>query len=379
MKEKISIVSCPDYSFERVLTAIKTSTDFLGGLQHFVKPGNRVLIKPNLLSGRPPEKAVTTHPAVVKATIQLVKEAGGTPFLGDSPGGGNLLKVAEKTGIKEVADEMGCPLVEFTEVCEVEGSDGRTFKKIEVAKMALEADAVISLPKVKTHSLTLLTLGIKNMFGCVPGMFRKTQWHLSAGADPKYFAEMLVELYGIIRPELTIVDGILGMEGNGPNMGKPCHLGLVFSGVDCVALDAIITEVLCLPIKEVITTKIAMEKGLGVGDLKRIEVLGEKIEDVRIRGFKTPKGFSPDYIFVKVLSGLFSQSMTARPVWIEDKCSACGTCVDACPPKAIRLEKEGIKIDYKNCIRCFCCSEICTEDAMDMGQGFLLKLISKWR
>ena len=377
MKEKISIVSCPDYSFERVLTAIKTSTDFLGGLQHFVKPGNRVLIKPNLLSGRPPEKAVTTHPAVVKATIQLVKEAGGTPFLGDSPGGGNLLKVAEKTGIKEVADEMGCPLVEFTEVCEVEGSDGRTFKKIEVAKIALEADVMISLPKVKTHGLTLLTLGIKNMFGCVPGMFRKTQWHLNAGANPKYFSEMLVDLYGIIRPELTIVDGIMGMEGNGPNMGRPRDLGLIFAGVDCVALDAVITEVLSLPVQEVPTTKIAMEKGLGVGDLKEIEILGKKIEDVRIRGFKTPKGFSPDYLFVKVLSGLFSQSMTARPLWIQDKCSACGTCADVCPPKAIQMEGEKLRIDYKKCIRCFCCSEICPEEAMDIGEGFLLKMLKR--
>lgn len=380
MKEKVAIVSCPDYTYERVLGAVKKSTDLLGGLGHFIKPGDQVLIKPNLLSGRPPEKAVTTHPNVVKATIQLVKEAGGLPFLGDSPGGGNLPKVAEKAGIKEVAVEMDCPIVEFTEVCEVEGTEGRTFKKLEVAKTALDADVLISLPKVKTHGLTLLTLGIKNMFGCVPGMFRKTQWHLKAGANPSHFSEMLVDLYGIIRPELTIVDGIMAMEGNGPNMGKPRQLGLLFAGIDCVALDAVITEVLSLPIEEVLTTKIAVEKGVGIGDLKRIEVLGEKIEDVRIKGFQTPKGFSPDYLFVNLLQGLLKQSMTPRPVWIQDKCKACGTCVDACPPKAIQLEeKEKIRINYKGCIRCFCCSEICPEDAMDMGQGFLLRLISRQR
>ena len=288
--------------------------------------------------------------------------------------GGSLNKVAEKAGIKEVADEMDCPLVEFNECCEVNGSEHRTFKKLEVAKVALDADVIISLPKVKTHSLTLLTLGIKNIFGCIPGI-RKTQWHLKAGANPRYFAEMLVDLYGIVQPELTIVDGIVAMEGNGPNIGTPRHLGLIFAGIDCVALDAVITGVLSLPVREVITTKIAIDKELGIGDLNEIEVLGEKIEDVRIQGFRTPKGFSPDYLFVKVLSGLFSQSMTARPVWIQDKCIACGTCVDVCPPKAIRLEKGEIKIDYKSCIRCFCCSEICTEEAMDVGQGFLLKLI----
>jgi uncharacterized protein (DUF362 family)/Pyruvate/2-oxoacid:ferredoxin oxidoreductase delta subunit len=284
-----------------------------------------------------------------------VKEAGGVPFLGDSPGGGNLRKVAEKTGIKEVAEEMGCPLVEFTEVCEIEGTEGRTFRKLQVAKAALDADVMISLPKVKTHGLTLLTLGIKNMFGCVPGMFRKTQWHLNAGANPKYFAEMLVDLYGTIRPELTIVDGIVAMEGNGPNMGNPRHLGLIFAGVDCVALDAVITDVLSLPTQDVVTTKIAMEKGLGIGDLKEIEFLVKKIEEVRIKGFKTPKGFSPDYLFVNLLQGLLKQSMTPRPVWIQDKCKACGTCVDVCPPKAIQLEKETVRINYKSCIRCFCC------------------------
>jgi uncharacterized protein (DUF362 family)/ferredoxin len=377
MKPKVTIVSCPDYASEKVFAALKESIDLLGGIQQFVKPGIRVLIKPNLLSGRPPEKAVTTHPSVVKATIKLVKEAGGIPFLGDSPGSGNLLKVAEKTGIKEMADEMGCHLIEFTEICEVEASEAGTFKKLEVAKVALEADAIISLPKVKTHGLTVLTLGIKNMFGCVPGMLKKTQWHLTAGTNPKYFSEMLVDLYGIIKPELTIVDGIVAMEGNGPNMGKPRQLGLIFAGVDCVALDTVIAEVLSLPAQEVLTTKIAVEKGLGIGDLNRIEVIGEKIEDVRIRGFKTPKGFSPDYLFVKVLSVLFSQSMTTRPVWIQDKCSACGTCSDVCPPKAIQMEGEKIKIDYKKCIRCFCCSEICPEEAMDIGEGFLLKMLKR--
>lgn len=296
MKERVSIVSCPDYAFERVLTSVKKSIDLLGGLQHFVKSGDRVLIKPNLLSGRPPEKAVTTHPSVVKATIQLVKEAGGIPLLGDSPGGGNLLKVAEKTGIKEVAEEMGCPLVEFTETCEVEATEGRTFKKLQVAKAAMDADVIISLPKVKTHGLTLLTLGIKNMFGCVPGMFRKTQWHLNAGANPKYFAEMLVDLYGIIRPELTLVDGIVAMEGNGPNMGNPRHLGLLFAGVDCVALDAVITEVLSLPVQEVMTTKIAMAKGLGTGEFEQIEVLGKEDRTGENQGIQNSQG---------IQSGLF--------------------------------------------------------------------------
>jgi len=376
MGVKISIVSCPDYSYEKVLSSIRTSIDFLGGPHRFIGFRDRVLIKPNLLSGRPPEKAITTHPTVVKAIVQLVREVGGIPFIGDSPGGGDLYNVAEKAGIKEVADEMNCPLVKFTEFYEVKGSKERTFKKLEVAKEAMDADVVINVPKVKTHGLTLLTLGIKNMFGCVPGI-RKTQWHLKAGTNPEYFAEMLVDLYRIIRPKLTIVDGIVAMEGNGPNMGKPRHLGLIFSGTDCVALDAVIAEVLSIPIREVPTTKIGMEKGLGIGDLKKIEILGEKIEDVRIKGFKMPKGFSPDYFFVKVLQSVFRQSMTPRPLWIQEKCSSCGLCVEICPPKAIQKEEENLTIDYKKCIRCFCCSEICLEEAMSIGEGFLLKMIKR--
>lgn len=378
MGVKISIASCPDYSYEKVLSSIRTCIDLLGGFHRFIRFRDRVLIKPNLLSGSPPEKAITTHPTVVKAIVQLVREVGGIPFIGDSPGRGDLYDVAEKAGIKEVADEMNCPLVKFTEFYEVKGSKERTFKKLEVAKEAMDADVVINVPKVKTHGLTLLTLGIKNMFGCVPGI-RKTQWHLKAGTDPEYFAEMLVDLYGIIRPKLTIVDGIVAMEGNGPNMGKPRPLGLIFAGADCVALDTVITEVLSVPIKEVVTTKVAVVKGLGIGDLKKIEILGEKIEDVRIKGFKTPKGFSPDYFFVKVLQSVLGQSMTPRPLWIQEKCSSCGSCVEICPPKAIRREEERLKIDYKKCIRCFCCSEICPEEAIDMGEGFLLKMLKRRR
>ncbi len=198
----VSIVRCSRYEETEVLKAVRQSVDLLGGIRSFVKEGDRVLLKPNLLYGKRPEKAVTTHPSVVKAVIGLVREAGGLPFIGDSPGIGSAIGVAEKAGIRKVADEMGCPIIEFNRPVLSLERRGWIFKQIEVDQAVFEADVLINLPKWKTHGQMFLTLGIKNLFGCIPGA-RKAMWHLKAGEDPYRFAQILVDLYRILRPQLT--------------------------------------------------------------------------------------------------------------------------------------------------------------------------------
>src|SRR4030043_601974 len=231
MKSSVSIVKCQNYDEEKVLSALRQSIDLIGGIQNFVKKGSRVLLKPNLLYGKNPEKAVTPHPSVVRGMIQIVREAGGVPCIGDSPSVGSLTKTAEKAGIKAVADEMKCPLMEFDKPMLLPEGGGKIFRQLEIDRSVLEADVIINLPKWKTHAQMLLTLGVKNLFGCIPGP-RKALWHLKAGADQKAFAQMLIDLYQIIQPSLTILDGIVGMDGNGPGSGDPIQLGLILASRD---------------------------------------------------------------------------------------------------------------------------------------------------
>src|SRR4030042_5672884 len=218
MKSSVSIVKCQNYDEEKVLSSLRRSIDLIGGIQNFVKKGHHVLLKPNLLYGKSPEKAVTTHPAIVEGVIEIVREAGGVPFIGDSPSVGSLMKTAEKAGIKAVADEMKCPLVEFDKPVLLSKGTGKIFKQLEIEQTVLEAEVIINLPKWKTHAQMLLTLGVKNLFGCIPGP-RKALWHLKAGEDRKVFAQILVDIYQMIQPSLTILDGIIGMEGHGPGRG----------------------------------------------------------------------------------------------------------------------------------------------------------------
>lgn len=360
---RVAIVKCADYRGENVYTAIKKSVDLLGGMGSVVKGGDRVLLKPNLLSGKAPEMAVTTHPSIVSAVVKLVKEAGGVPYIGDSPGSGSLKRVAEKTGIKEIADKMGVKLVEFSEVVDVENKRGHVFKRFEIAKAFVEADVVINLPKLKTHGQMLLTLSVKNNFGFVVGR-RKGGWHLKAGIDVDFFAQMLLDLYLLIEPKLTIVDGITGMEGDGPGNGDPRNIGLIFTGGDCVAVDAVISQVLRVKPDELYTTKIARQRGIGKADLEAIEILGEDLEEIKINGFRLPKTHDLGFRIPKFLANLIKNVATSKPTIDYPKCRSCGVCIDSCPSRAMKTVDEKIKINYKTCIGCFCCQELCPEGAV---------------
>ena len=193
----------------------------------FVRPGERVLLKPNMLSAKAPEKAVTTHPEVLRGVIELVKEAGGIPLVGDSPGIGGFRRVAEKSGILRVIEETGAEPVEFAETVEVAGQG--VFRRFEIARPYMEADRIINIAKLKTHEMMTMTCAVKNLFGAVVGT-GKAAWHLKAGADRGMFARMLLEIYLLRRPDLNIVDAITAMEGNGPGSGDPRHVGLLAGG-----------------------------------------------------------------------------------------------------------------------------------------------------
>jgi len=375
MKSSVSIVRCENYDEEKVIIALRESIKLIGGIQTFVKKGSRVLLKPNLLYGKSPEKAVTTHPSILKGTIQLVREAGGIPFIGDSPAVGSLTRAAEKSGIKAVADEMKCPLVEFNRPVVPRDGGGKIFKKLEIDQTVLEADVVINLPKWKTHAQMFLTLGVKNLFGCIPGP-RKAQCHLMAGEDAEAFARILVDVYRIVQPSLTILDGIVGMEGNGPNSGRPIPIRLLLSSGDSLSLDQIVCDLLGIARKSLLTNRVAFDQALGK---EEIDVLGGKVENVKISSFQFPTLSQVNWGLPGFLSRALKNALTSKPAVVEEICKKCDECTKICPPEALTRKGKDLVFDYKQCIRCFCCLEICPEGAISIKPGWALRLKSKFQ
>ncbi|HEX9949832.1 MAG TPA: DUF362 domain-containing protein [Thermodesulfobacteriota bacterium] len=375
MAEKVAIAACADYAYAQVLAGVRDVLKPLGGMKAFVKRRDKVLIKPNLLAPKHPDRCVTTHPALVKAVAELVQEAGGIPTIGDSPAVGGLRRAAAQAGIAAVAEEVGCTLMEFKEVAEVRADEACTFRRFELAKAVLEADVVINLPKVKTHSQTLLTLGVKNIFGCIPGM-RKAQWHLKAGIDHAYFAAMLAELAQIVKPCLTIADGIIGMEGDGPGNGDPRLLGLILASGNPFALDTTICRIIGVPPEDLLTIQAARERGFAGTDPKQIKILGQRLEDIGVSPFRLPGRFDMQWGLPGFIKRPLKNVFVPKPRVDEALCVQCGVCAEVCPPEAISVGAKGVQIDYRRCIRCYCCQEVCPEGAMRLQEGWIRRLVS---
>ena len=378
MPTTVSLVRCPDYQETAVHEKLKESLDLIGGIHKFVSPGEKVLLKLNLCIGRPPEKCVNTHPLVIKSIALLVKEAGATPLIGDSPQMGSVHSAADKSGIGAVARDLGIDIVEF-EPIRVLNPEGKIFKTFTIGKIVKEVDKVINLPKLKTHALMLLTLAVKNIYGCIPGT-RKAQWHVKtdkAGKD--YFAQMMLDLNLLVKPALTLVDGVMAMEGMGPGFGDPRHLGLLIAGTDCVAIDRVITEIVNVKPEHAPILRVAINKGYGVGRLEEITIAGAKLQDVIVTDFKLPQKAD---VFDRIPRGLkkvAKRYLTDQPVINQKKCEVCEMCLRACPINKIAMGNKTVEINQHDCIQCLCCVEICPHGAIDLVPGKLLKLYSTIR
>ncbi len=362
---KVSILRCKGYDQAEVDGAVNRAVDLLGGIESFIKKGDRILLKPNLLSARPPEAGVDTHPAVVKAVVRLVKRAGALPMVGDSPGGVvKAEEVYEKSGMKEVTDEEGVELVKFDQVKAKEG--------IPIASLALESDAIISIPKLKTHDLFPITGAIKNIFGVVPGIF-KSKCHLIY-PTPNDFARLLVNIFSWISPKLSIMDAVWAMEGRGPGAGDLRNLGLIIGSCDAVALDACASYIVGLDPFDLLTTREAHQRGLGQGDLSEIEIVGEEIDEVRVKDFRFPRIPIWHHVPSPFLRSV-ARFVKFWPVIDSAKCTGCKICLESCPVGAIGLQQERLVFDYKKCILCLCCHEFCPSGAISIERNLLGKMI----
>jgi len=343
------------------------SDSFCGGM---IRPGSRVVIKPNLLAPAPPDKAMVTHPLVIKAVAEYVLQKGGRVLISDSPAMGSFDKVLNESGIREALKGME---VEFKEFTESVGLDiGEPFKKIDISQDASDADLLINLPKLKTHSQMRMTLGVKNLFGCVVGL-RKPEWHFRTGVNRELFAALLVKIYKALRPAVTILDGILAMEGPGPGRsGIPRELGIIAASGDAFAMDVTVCKMLGIDPYSVFTNKAALDMGLIPDD---IETTGEMpvIDNFKFPDI-TPLVFGPEK-----LHGFMRRHLVQRPLPDVSSCRLCGECWKYCPANAISREGRRIKIDYEKCIRCYCCIEVCPHAALHTKEPLLGKALRKFR
>ena len=370
----VSISKCNSYDTKEVQGAVDSCLDKLGGLSSLIKPDDRVLIKPNILIAKPPEEAVTTHPALIEAIIMVIKKAGAVPLVGDSPGGlvGNVGEHWKVTGIEEVCNRLNVEILNFE-------SSGVYEKRINgnhyhIAKPVLDADFIINVPKIKTHGLTILTCAIKNMYGTIPGL-TKVNYHKEA-PKPSDFAELVVDIFALSKPGLNIVDGIIGMDGNGPSAGNPKEMGLILASTDAIAVDSLICQILGKNPLKVPTNKNAYERGLGEADINKIKVLGYQ-PDV-IDDFKWPPNIasSLDMVPSFISKGLM-RFWWSRPVIDPEVCTKCGKCVKNCPVEALSAGVKIPEFDYPECINCMCCMEMCPEKAVKLEKSMLSKLLSR--
>lgn len=375
--ESVSLRQLTSYSPGAVTQALQELLDPLGGMAAFVKPGQKVLLKPNMLAGKPPEKAVTTHPEIVRAVIKAAQQAGGIVSVGDSPGIGSPEAVARKCGILDVVKETGAAFAPFDRSVRLETRKG-TFHELEVAADLLEADVVINLPKLKTHQMMGLTCAVKNMFGSVVG-FRKPRLHLQAGTDKAFFALLLLELCEHLAPQLTIVDAVVGMEGEGPGSGDPVKIGALLAGRTPQAVDTVATSLLGMKARQVWTQQKAIDTERPWTRLAEIDIRGDSLDRLRMKHFRPAKMTDINFGLKGSLKRTLKNALTARPTVDHRLCRRCNACVTHCPPEAMRIEKETLLIDYERCIRCFCCQELCPYEALRTQQGILLRLSGFFR
>ena len=395
-RPKVALVACDAYEMAIVEAALQRALGAVGGMEAFVSPGQVVALKPNLVRAMTPDQAATTHPMLVAAVIRAVRAAGAEALVVDSPGGpftpGALKALYRKTGMDWAVREAGGSLNLDVRSVQVPVEDGHALHRIDVAAAIAEADAVINLPKLKTHNLTGLTLSVKNLFGVVPGTL-KIAYH-GKMQETERFCQGMLDILSCTRPVLNIMDAVIAMEGNGPSGGEPRPANALILGADALSVDAVATALVGLDPTDVATTAAAVRRGWTTGRLEDIELLGDALETLRIEGFRlgTNLSFDPGLlpVFLRQLlpkrdademergrvrswsSRWLTQQLLAYPE-AGAKCTGCGYCARNCPVDAITMVDGRAQMDLKRCIRCYCCHELCPELAIDLKRSWLAR------
>ena len=383
---QVFAASCPDYT--QAEACIRALVEQMGGMGRFVRPGERIALKANLLRPAPPESAICTHPAVVEAVAKLVKEAGGTPVICDSPGGALhkeavLRSLYEKTGMAAAAAAAGAELSMDSSTRTVSLPEGKVLRQAEIISPVAEADGVIDLCKMKTHVLMSMTGAVKNLFGVIPGL-SKVGCH-ATHPDHATFADVLLDLTGYVKPRLSLMDGILAMEGDGPgSSGTPRQAGLLLAAANPLALDTAAGAIMNLPRQDNPVLLAAERRGLTPCRMEDVELIGGTVEELRMADYKFPASTKSNLMdFLGPLSRpaerLCKKALSQTPRIDGAKCVGCGICAKSCPGQAIAMTAPGKKarISQKACIHCYCCHELCPQKAVELHQSWLGRLLTK--
>ncbi|NOR21193.1 MAG: DUF362 domain-containing protein [Candidatus Aminicenantes bacterium] len=366
---KVSIVKVADYNSEEIYTALKRNLSLLGGLEDIIKPRSKVFVKINHLSPpSSPDDAIVTHPYFTKEVLRLLLELNLEITVGDD------VQSKEKdgfllSGYRKVCNDLGVRLINlkqrgFREVI----CNGQIIKKVLISPLLHEADYILNLPKLKTHALTVFTGAVKNMFGIIPYGLRLDYHRLYKQSD--VFSQMLVDIFSCAPPHLTIMDAIVAMEGEGPSGGSPKRVGVILASQDSVAVDAVASKIVGFNPMNIFTTQNAHERGVGKGEIEKIEISGEDISGVEVRNFKH-SAVAIGFIKRKIpsfLHGFIQGQLTLTPKIILNKCALCMECVDICPKGAAKLARDLVWIDSSLCICCMCCHEVCRFQAIKLRQ-----------
>ena len=383
---QVFVASCPDYG--QAEACIRALLEQMGGMGRFVRPGERIVLKANLLRAAPPESAICTHPAVVEAAAKLVKEAGGTPVICDSPGGALhkeavLRNLYDKTGMAAAAAAAGAELALDPSTRTVSLPEGKVLRQAEIITPVAEADGVIDLCKMKTHVLMSMTGAVKNLFGVIPGL-SKVGYH-ATHPDHETFADVLLDLTGYVKPRLSLMDGILAMEGDGPgSSGTPRQVGLLLAAANPLALDTAAGAIMNLPRQDNPVLLAAERRGLTPNRIEDVELIGGTVEELRMADYKFPastKSNLMDFLgpLARPAERLCKKLLSQTPRIDEAKCVGCGICAKSCPGQAIAMTAPGRKahIHPKACIHCYCCHELCPQRAVELHQNWLGRFFTK--
>ncbi len=345
-------------SYDNVREAVKSAFELFS----VRVTGKKVLIKPNVLRSSQAKEGIVTHPAVLEAVVEKVAEMKPASLkVGDNPGlfnyGANE-ESFEKTGLmsatKGYYENIGNDSVKVD-------FNPDFIPRVSLSRAVLEADIIISLPKFKTHGLTVMTGAIKNSYGFIPGA-QKSRLHRAAGS-PERFHDVVVDVFRLRVPDFFIVDAVIGMEGNGPASPDLRDIGLILASNDAVALDSVIARMMGLDPGRLRFLKKAREIGLGDYDLDKIEIIGEL---KTLPDFKLPPLGGEAIMENAAIQELMHDRSILTPKADPDLCTACGTCVDQCPVSALSMNEEIPEVEDETCIRCFCCQEICPEKAITL-------------
>jgi uncharacterized protein (DUF362 family)/Pyruvate/2-oxoacid:ferredoxin oxidoreductase delta subunit len=372
---KVSIVRIEDYSPERIREGLNKSLDLIGGLENLIPSKIKVFIKINHLS--PPEKAIITHPVFTQEVIRLLQALDCQITVGDD------IQSRDKdgfavSGYRQVCEDMGVRLINLKEkgFREVE-CRGQLLEKTFISTEVLDADIIVNLPKLKTHSFTVYTGAVKNMYGIIPHGLR-LHYHRRFQKN-ETFSQMLVDILSCARPHLTLMDGITAMEGEGPSAGNPKHVGIVLSSQDAVAADTVGAELAGIPPEEVFSTQNAHERSLGIGKKENIEILGETIPSAKSKDFKH-SALAVGFLRRKIpafLYAYFQGQLIFTPEVNVQNCTQCMECIEVCPAKAVRQQGDQVQIQKHLCIHCMCCHEVCRFYAIRLKQRPIGKAIRK--